>query len=101
MMELAQTVVSWLGVLIAAAGAALSAMNLGRSRWMMALCGGFAAEAVVLVFYRLGVMFIRNSVLDAGTVSLAFLAAGVVGLVARATVVAGVMGLVSELKTSA
>lgn len=97
MIALAQSLVSWLGVLVAAAGAVLSALHLGRSRWVMVLTGGFAVEAAVLAFYRVGVMFLRNSVFGPRMMSLAFLAAGVVGLLARAAVVAGVVGVVSEL----
>ena len=101
MMELAQTLVSWLGVLVAVAGAVVSGLHLGRSRWMMVLCGGFALEAAVLLFYRLGVLFMRNAILTPGSLGLVFLGAGVVGLVARATVVAGVAGLVTEMRPSA
>lgn len=97
MIALAQSLVSWLGVFVAAAGAVLSALHLGRSRWVMVLFGGFAVEAAVLAFYRVGVLFMRNSVFGPRTMSLAFLAAGVVGLLARAAVVAGVVGIVSEL----
>lgn len=98
MIALAQSLVSWLGVLVAAAGAVVSALHLGRSRWVMVLTGGFAVEAAVLAFYRVGVMFMRNSVFGPRMMSLAFLAAGVVGLLARAAVVAGVFGLVTESK---
>lgn len=97
MIALAQTLVSWLGVLVAVAGATLSALHLARSRWVMVLTGGFAVEAAVLAFYRVGVLFMRNSIFSPRMMSLAFLAAGVVGLLARATVVAGVVGVVSEL----
>jgi hypothetical protein len=100
MIALAQGLVSWLGVFVAAAGAVLSALQLGRSRWVMVLTGGFAVEAAVLAFYRVGVMFMRNSVFGPRMMSLAFLAAGVVGLLARAAVVAGVVGVVSELPRS-
>ncbi len=101
MIALAQSLVSWLGVLVAAAGAVLSALHLGRSRWVMVLFGGFAVEAAVLAFYRLGVLFMRNSVFGPRMMSLAFLAAAVVGLLARAAVVAGVVGVVSELPRAA
>ncbi len=97
MIALAQTLVSWLGVVVAVSGATLSALRLARSRWVMVLTGGFAVEAAVLAFYRAGVLFMRNSIFSPRMMSLAFLAAGVVGLLARATVVAGVVGVVSEL----
>ena len=97
MMALGQGLVSWLGVFVAAAGAVMSALHLGRSRFVMVLTGGFAFEAAVLAFYRVGVMFLRNSVFSPEMMSLAFLVAGTVGVLARAAVVAGVVGLVSEL----
>jgi hypothetical protein len=100
MIALAQGLVSWLGVFVAVGGAVLTALHLGRSRWVLVLTGGFAVEAAVLAFYRVGVMFMRNSIFGPRMLSLAFLAAGVVGLLARAAVVAGVFGIVSELPRS-
>lgn len=101
MIALAQTLVSWLGVFVAAGGAVLSALHLGRSRWVMVLTGGFAAEAVVLAFYRVGVMFMRNAIFSPRMMSFAFLAASIVGLLARLAVVAGAVGVVAELPRSA
>lgn len=101
MIALAQTLVSWLGVFVAAAGAVLSALHLGRSRWVALVTGGFAVEALVLAFYRLGVMFLRNSIFSPDMMTGAFLAASVTGLLARAAVVAGVVGVLSEAPRAA
>ena len=100
MIALAQALVSWLGVFVAGLGAVLSALHLGRSRWVMVIFGGFAVETAVLAFYRVGVMFMLNSIFSPRMMSLAFLAAGVAGLLARAAVVGGVVGVVSELPRS-
>ena len=100
MIALAQTLVSWLGVFVAGGGAVLSALHLSRSRWAMVLCGGFAIETVVLVFYRVGTAFARNGIFDVRMLSAAFLAASVVGLFARAGVVAGAIGVLTEASRS-
>ena len=96
MIALAQTLVSWLGVFVAGGGAVLSALHLKHSRWAMVLSGGFAVETAVLVFYRVGAVLARNGIFGSRMRSVAFLAASVVGLLARAAVVAGVVGLLSD-----
>ena len=98
MIALAQTLVSWLGVFVAGGGAVLTALHLKRSRWVMVLTGGFTVETAVLVFYRVGAVFARNAIFSPRLMSVAFLAASVVGLLARAAVVAGVVGLLSHSK---
>ena len=52
MLNLLQEIPGWLSVLVAAGGAVVSGLSLGRSRWAMLLLGGFSAEAVALAFSR-------------------------------------------------
>ena len=96
MIELVQTLVSWLNVFVAACGAVVCALHLGRSPWVVVLTGGFAVEAVVLVFFRLGVILLRNPAFG-GSITFLFVAASVVGALARVALVVGVAGVLSGL----
>jgi hypothetical protein len=97
MMTLVQDLPGWLGVLMAAVGALVSGLNLGRSRWAAALLGGFVAELIALVFFRVAALGIRSGALQASSVGVAFFVASLLGLMGRGTVIAGLAGMFSEL----
>jgi len=93
-----QLVPAWLSVLVAAAGAVVSGLSLGRSRWAAFLLGGFVAEATALAFSQAAVLVIRSGAIAASSLSLAFLATSLLGFVGRGLVVVGVGGVLSELR---
>jgi hypothetical protein len=87
----------WLGVLLSFAGAAVSALSLGRSRWAWWLLGGFLTEATVSAFYRVVGIAMRSAAIEASSVGAAFLLASLVGLAGRAAIVRGVAGVLSDV----
>lgn len=91
---------AWLSVLVALAGAVVSGLSLGRSRWATVLLGGFVAEATALAFSRVTVLAMRNGVVGPSGVGIAFAAASLLALAGRGTVVAGIAGVLTELRTA-
>ncbi len=93
--------VGLVSVLPLLAGAVVSAMHLGRTRWAALLFGGFATATVVSAFVRLASVFLRNGTFSTSGVALAFTASSIVGFFAMAAVVAGVAGILDELRSHA
>ena len=95
-----QEMFGWLGVLLSATGAVLSALNLGRSRWAGLLLGGFFAEATVSAFYRVIALAIRMEAIEVSSVGAAYFIASLIGLAGRAAIVRGIAGVLSEVADS-
>ena len=95
-----QEMLAWFYVLVAAAGAVVSAMSLGRSRWSGLLLGGFVAETTVSLFYRVASVVMRSVSVGASSLGAAYFLASLVGLAARACVVGGLAGVLSEVPRS-
>ena len=93
-----QQIPSWISVLLAAAGAVVSGLSLGRTRWAVPLLAGFLAEAVALAFSQVAVLGIRAGLVSASGLGLVFFATSLLGLAGRGAVVAGVAGVLSELR---
>jgi hypothetical protein len=87
----------WISVLPPLGGAILCAFHLGRSRWAMALTGGFALETLTVLFYRLAMIAVSGQLASYQSVGAALLFANLLGLIARTTVVVAVVGLLNEL----
>lgn len=100
MPTLLQEIPAWLSVLVALAGAVVSGLSLGRSRWATFLLGGFVAEATALACSRVAVLAIRNGVLAAPSVAVVFAATSLLALAGRGAVVAGVAGVLADLRTA-
>jgi hypothetical protein len=98
MLTVLQQFPAWLSVLVAAVGAVVSGLSLGRSRWSLFLLAGFLAEAIAMAFSQVALMGIRAGVVGASSLGLAFLATSLLGLAGRGSVVAGVAGVLSELR---
>lgn len=98
-MTMMQEMTAWIHVLVAAGGAVLSGLHLGRTRWAVLLTAGFATEAAVSAFYRVAIMLTRSTGSGMSSLGMAFALASLVGLAARVAVVAGVGGLLSELSS--
>jgi hypothetical protein len=94
MVQVLMELVSWVGVLVSLAGAAVSAFAIGRTRWALVLLGGFVGEAVTGVFYRIVPRLF--GFVGSGNWQLPYLLGGVLGLAAHAAVVGGVAGLLYE-----
>lgn len=101
METLLRDMVGWLSVLPAIAGLIVSVLNLGRSRWVGLLVGGFAVETVVSVFYRLATLMIGRGSMSATGFGLSFTLASLVGLLANTAIVGGLAGVLSELRAAA
>lgn len=94
-------IIGLVAVLPPLAGAVVSGMHLGRTRWAGLLFAGFAAETVLSAFFRLASLLIRKGVLSSSGIAPAFGAASLLGFVAMAAVVAGVAGILGELRAAA
>jgi hypothetical protein len=99
-LNLLQEIPGWLSVLVAAGGAVVSGLSLGRSRWAMLLLGGFSAEAVALAFSRVALLGIRSGVWQPSNLGVAFAATSFLGLAGRVLVVAGVAGVLAERRSA-
>ena len=97
---LLQQVFSWLNVLVAASGAIVCGMKVGRSRWAGLLTGAFVAEATILAFYPLAALLVRSGGLKVSSLGAAYLLVSIASVAARIAVVAGVGGVLSELVQS-
>jgi hypothetical protein len=94
-------VVGLLAVLPPLAGAVVSAMHLGRTRWAAVLLAGFATHTVVALFFRLATMLLRSGSVGSSGIQVAFSVASLVGFLAAALEVVGVAGLLNELRSGA
>jgi uncharacterized membrane protein len=96
--NMAQNLMSWLGLLVGVGGVVLTAAYLKRSRWALLLFGGFLVQTVV----RLATQFAlpdlaTNSRAAFPRVSLFFLVTNALSVAAYAALVVGVGALLSEL----
>jgi hypothetical protein len=95
--QIVEELVQWLALAPSIIGCAVSMFYLGRSKWAALLAGGFGVHALVLVYYRLAIMAIRNTSYQGQFGLRATLAlATLVGTAASLAVVGGVVGLLSE-----
>ena len=101
METLLRDMVGWLSVLPTLAGLIVSALNLGRSRCVGLLVGGFGVETLVSIFYRIATLMIGRGSMSTTSIGLTFTLASLVGLLANAAIVGGIAGLLSELRAAA
>jgi hypothetical protein len=100
MLTALQEIPAWLSFFVAATGAVVSGLNLGRSRWAPILLGGFVAETIASLFFRAASLGLRSGALQTSGIGVAFLVANLLGLIGQGTIVAGLAGMFSDLRRS-
>ena len=95
MISMLQGLMGWLGLLVSAAGFAVSVVHRQRSRWGGLLLLGFGAELAASLFYRVAPVFL-GSLGGYDFLQPMYLLASLVGLAGHAAVVGAVAGLLLE-----
>jgi hypothetical protein len=95
LMALTQAV-GWLHVLVALAGVVVCAMNLGRSRWVVVLLGGFCADALVSAAYRVSNLLVTGGQLTYSQLGGLYLLLSFLGIMGSAAIVGGLALLLGE-----
>jgi hypothetical protein len=93
--------VAWLHIVPSIAGFAVSVAGLGRSRWAALLAGGFAAEVLVQLFYRVATLAIGAGAMGSGGVAAGFALASLIGFAAAVAIVVGIAGLLRDARAGA
>jgi hypothetical protein len=95
-------IVGFVTVLPVLAGAVVSAMHLGRTRWAPVLLAGFGIQGAIGVLVRVATILVNRSGTGGATnLALLFSIAGLIGFAGDAAVIAGVAGVLQELRSAA
>lgn len=92
-----QQAVGWLDVLVALAGVVVCAVNLGRSRWVWVLLGGFGIDAFVSTAFRVSSILMGTGTLTYSHLGELFLLLSFLGIVGSTAIVAGLALLLREV----
>lgn len=91
-----QAALGWLQVLVALVGVVVCIVNLGRSRWVYVLLGGFAIDGFVSAAFRVSSWLMARGTLDYSRDQWAFVLLSFLGVIGSSAIVGGLALLLAE-----